>query len=46
MKDLLVIGRIEWKNVEPIAHQISNFMLNLGGSNYQVITLTSFFGKF
>jgi hypothetical protein len=46
MKEVLVIGKFEWKNEEPITHKIRNLMRNLGGLDDQDEALATFFGMF
>lgn len=39
LKELPVIGRLEWSNIEPIVYKIRNFMINLGSLDAQEFPL-------
>lgn len=44
MKEVPVVGKVDWKNVEPVAHQIENYMRILRGLDSQDDALATFFG--
>jgi hypothetical protein len=46
MKEILVIEKVEWSNLELVAHQIINIMMNLGGLDAQEYDLETLFGMF
>lgn len=46
LREVLVVGKVNWTSVKPIAHHMSDYMINIGDMNAQDDSLTTLFAIF